>query len=98
MACPEEYDVYTEEGSQVGYIRLRWGRLTLEFPKAGGDLIYEYNFDDGMKGGFDSQEERDRHLREILDVIKGQLTLDIVDYEIVEDSNWLVEKIYGEAS
>jgi len=39
-ACPESYDaVYM--GDQVGYLRLRHGRFTVECPDAGGNLVYE---------------------------------------------------------
>ena len=27
-ACPEQYDVFKDE-KQVGYVRLRWGNLTV---------------------------------------------------------------------
>ena len=29
-ACPEQYDVYNEEGIQVGYLRLRWGHFSAQ--------------------------------------------------------------------
>lgn len=67
-ACPEQYDVYDGRGSQVGYVRLRWGVLEAEFEECGGPTIYTHAFtDDGdmFKGAFDSQEEREYHLNQI---------------------------------
>lgn len=31
-ACPEQYDVLDKSGNTVGYVRLRWGGLTCEYP------------------------------------------------------------------
>ncbi len=44
-ACPEQYDV-TLDLVQVGYIRLRHGHLTVNFPNVTGEVIYE-SFPDG---------------------------------------------------
>lgn len=96
-ACPEQYDVYTKNGDQVGYVRLRWGTLRVDYPKVGCETIYEYKFEDGMKGGFDDQEERDTYLNQIVDTLKPLLYVTDKEckYEIVEDADWLLEKIYG---
>ena len=40
FACPEQYDVYDQEGNQVAYFRLRHGRFTVESPDCGGELVY----------------------------------------------------------
>ena len=40
FACPEQYDVYDQEGNQVAYFRLRHGRFTAESPDCGGKLVY----------------------------------------------------------
>lgn len=39
-ACPEQYDVYFE-GSQLGYLRLRHGIFTAEYPDCGGYIVYD---------------------------------------------------------
>ena len=64
-ACPEQYDVYDEAGSQVGYVRLRWGHLSASAPDFGWDVVYEYDFSDGLQGCFDDQTQRDSFLQEI---------------------------------
>lgn len=59
-ACPEQYDVTDSDGKQVAYVRLRWGRLTVQCPDVGGALVYDYSFeDDDLKGRFDSVDERE---------------------------------------
>lgn len=95
-ACPEQYDVYNESGNQVGYIRLRYGLLTLEYPANGCVTIYEYKFEDGMKGGFDNQEERDKYLQIMFNVLLETLEITTeCDYVIVDNPNWLLDKLYG---
>lgn len=57
-ACPEQYDAYL--GTQmIGYLRLRHGRFTVEYPDSGGDLVYWAN--PQGDGVFDC-EERDIYL------------------------------------
>lgn len=96
LACPEQYNVYTEDGSQAGYIRLRWGTLSLEYPDTGCDLAYCYNFPDNLKGSFDNEEERETYINEIIDVIKEKLFIEgDVNLEVFDDTNKLMERIYG---
>jgi hypothetical protein len=40
-ACPEQYDAFNDSGVQVGYLRLRHGRFTVEAPDSGGLLLYQ---------------------------------------------------------
>lgn len=64
-ACPEQYDVFVKENNEkikIGYLRLRWGRFTVEYPSAGGECIYEKTFHDPYKGHFDNEEERQHYL------------------------------------
>ena len=63
-ACPEQYDVFNEEGAQVAYVRLRWGSLYAECPDVGGTEIY-YTGVGNDAGCFRSEDERRRHLRKI---------------------------------
>ena len=67
-ACPEQYDV-EYNGKQVGYIRLRFGGLTVEYPDVGGEIIYEASIGDGWCGEFESEEQREYHLNKIADRI-----------------------------
>lgn len=68
-ACPEQYDVFLPSGKQIGYVRLRHGGLRASCPDYGGDEVYWCNFDDGWKGLFDSDEERQEHLKKIAEAI-----------------------------
>lgn len=68
-ACPEQYDVYDDKEKIVGYVRLRWGRLTCEYPDVGGELIYDADIGDSWCGEFDNDEQRQFHLMAIADKI-----------------------------
>lgn len=39
-ACPEQYDVYAPDGKQIGYLRLRHGRFTAQYPDYMGSEVY----------------------------------------------------------
>lgn len=54
MACPEQYDVFDAEGTQVGYLRLRHGYFRADYPDHGGDTVYEA--DTSGDGMFDDDE------------------------------------------
>ena len=95
-SCPEQYSVYTDNGSLAGYIRLRWGELTMEYPDVGCELAYSHSFSDKMKGSFDSEEEREHFISEIVDVIKEKLFInDDVNLELFVDTDKLMERVYG---
>lgn len=69
-ACPEQYDVYDDNHNLVGYVRLRWGDITCEYPDVFGDVIYSASVSkDGLAGMFDSEEQRRYHLSAIADRI-----------------------------
>lgn len=68
FAYPEQYDV-EYDGKQVGYIRLRWGGLTVEYPNVGGEVIYEASIGDGWTGEFESEKQRQYHLNNIANKI-----------------------------
>lgn len=72
-ACPEQYDVYDNDHNIVGYVRLRWGGLSCEYPDVGGEEIYSANIGDGWTGSFDNQEDRDYHLNAIANRILGKI-------------------------
>ena len=68
--CPEQWEVFTERGEQVGYIRLRHGRLSCKYPDVNGVEVYSHNFvESRSKGCFYDQEERNHYLSECLDEI-----------------------------
>lgn len=67
-ACPEQYDVYYDE-LQVGYVRLRWGNLTVTYPDYDGEVIYREGIGEGLTGMFESEEQRKHYLDIIADKI-----------------------------
>jgi hypothetical protein len=66
-ACPEQYDVFDSSGKQVGYVRLRHGKLRCDYPVCGDEVIYEA--EPKGNGGFDSDDERIFHLGKIASCI-----------------------------
>lgn len=72
-ACPEQYDVMTEDNNIVGYVRLRFGALTCEYPDVGGEMIYSAFFDDDFMGSFDDAEQRNYYLNIVADKILEKL-------------------------
>jgi len=70
--CPEQYDVY-KGTKQVGYVRLRWGNLTVDFPNALDKLIYSKDFGNGYKGCFNDDNERILYLKKVAKCIKEEL-------------------------
>ena len=69
QACPEQYDVIDNTGNMVGYVRLRFGRLTCDYPDVGGEKIYCANIGNEWCGIFPDDEQRDYHLRMIANKI-----------------------------
>lgn len=67
--CPEQYDVYDKFGNRVGYIRLRWGGLTCEYPDVGGERIYFAKVGDKHCGRFPTERSREYHLHKIEEII-----------------------------
>lgn len=68
-ACPEQYDAFLDK-KQVGYLRLRHGSFTVDYPNAmGGTIYHAYPKGDGM---FHS-EERDFYLTEAKKAIISHL-------------------------
>ena len=63
IACPEQYDIYTESCEPVAYFRLRHGNLCV-YPRDAYDIdwntiIYERHYGDD-RGCFESQRERNK--------------------------------------
>ena len=73
-SCPEQYDVYKvgiKNLELVGYVKLRFGELTVKVPDSTGEIIYNIKFPNGLKGNFSSYDERKKYLRIIKNVIKS---------------------------
>lgn len=62
-ACPEQYDVFFQD-FQIGYLRLRHGNFTANYPDHGGTIAYH-----GYPRGDGSFEDDERFffLREAVD-------------------------------
>lgn len=94
ISCPEQYDVYRDNGELCAYIRLRYGILRVDYPNIDGKMIYVKHFGDDFKGSFDSDEERTKYLKEISIVLKNKILEGISNniddnecfYEIVNQS------------
>ena len=72
--CPEQYDAFINS-DKIGYIRLRHGHFSCDYlpsGELGEDNIRLYDFifeNDGYKGAFDTEEEREKYL----DICKEKL-------------------------
>ena len=56
-ACPEQYDVFYGV-DQVGYVRIRYGVLSLYYPDVNGSMIYCFDYNDDWLGKFPTAEDR----------------------------------------
>lgn len=65
-AFPEQYDAYDEDGQQVGYLRLRHGRFSVEVPDVGERKVFEAAPEG--QGSF-TDEERAGYLQQAVDAI-----------------------------
>jgi hypothetical protein len=69
-ACPEQYDVLTATGKQVGYLRLRRGYFRADVPDCGGETVYEAK---PRGDGVFEADERERYLSEAVAAIKAHI-------------------------
>lgn len=63
-ACPEQYDVFDPQGTQIGYLRLRHGRFRADYPDCGGETVYVSN----TKG--DGVFEEDERIPELTNAVR----------------------------
>ena len=68
-AFPEQYDVFNSNDNIVGYVRLRFGGLTCDYPNVDGECIYSTNIGNEWTGSFENEEQRMKHLNNIADKI-----------------------------
>lgn len=72
IACPEQYELFTETGRQVGYFRLRHGEFRVDYPECSYHTVYE-TWDsellDGSDGIFTSDEVRVREMQKGVDAL-----------------------------
>ena len=69
---PEQYEVFDSNSNQVGYVKLRFGYLRVDYPDCGGEVIYDHEFSDSWKGSF-TEEEREHYLKEIAEIISKRI-------------------------
>ena len=66
-ACPEQYDAYI--GSrQIGYLRLRHGFFSVEYPDCGGTEVYSA---EPEGDGIFEHDERETYLRAAVTALKA---------------------------
>jgi hypothetical protein len=84
-SVPEQYDVFDlATGDQVAYVRLRFGRLTVNRPNEAGSTVYVYRWthpENRLKGQFASPVERAEQLWWIASVVipGGQTSGKVLD-------------------
>lgn len=59
----------------VGYVRLRYGNLTCEYPDVSGKIIYRHCFDEEWMGCFNSDEQQMEYLNIIADKILEKIII-----------------------
>ena len=72
-ACPEQYDAF-KDGEQVGYLRLRHGGFTVDYPDCGGEEIYEAS---PNGDGLFEDKEREFYLKQAVNAINKKLGVSI---------------------
>lgn len=80
LACPEQYDVYSQSGGRIAYVRLRHGVLTADIGGCSMSThfrIFEHEFtEDPFKGCFLDNTEREEYLGRIVDAIEERCKKD----------------------
>lgn len=71
---PEQYDVFYK-GQQVGYVRYRFGNLTVEYPDAGMERAFERELD--HQTGQMTDIERGRWLPVIARKLRARAVADV---------------------
>ncbi|CAB4134451.1 hypothetical protein UFOVP273_71 [uncultured Caudovirales phage] len=68
MACPEQYDVYLGD-KEIGYVRLRWGHLRVNYPDFMGKEVYSEQVGHEFCGEFHDDHMRRRYLKRIARIL-----------------------------
>ncbi|MFH1049933.1 MAG: hypothetical protein V1779_03265 [bacterium] len=67
--CPEQYEVF-KDGIQVGYLRLRHGFFTCDYPDCNGETVYE---EEPKGDGHFEDDERDFYLTKAIESLQDKL-------------------------
>jgi hypothetical protein len=67
-ACPEQYDVFEQDGKKVGYLRLRHGTFRADAPSCGGDTVYSSM---PRGDGIFDDDEREKELTNAVEAIQA---------------------------
>lgn len=70
-ACPEQYDVYDQAGTQVAYLRLLRGRFTASVPERGGNIVYSVTIPEGH--GTFGAGERLSYLTKAIEAVQAHI-------------------------
>jgi hypothetical protein len=77
FACPEQYDVYIKASEvdyiRVGYVRLRWGALSVDYPECGGETLLWEDISNEGHGMFDNEIVRQKWLDKIAYLINVRI-------------------------
>jgi len=81
-ACPEQYDVFAENGNQIGYLRLRHGNFRVWCPNALDEMVYHAE----PKGdGIFDNDEREFYLTEAIKAIQRHYKITETGFYYLED-------------
>ena len=69
---PEQWDVY-RDCAKVGYIRLRWGNLRVDYLDCGGKTLLDFNSGTYGFGNFDTEELRNTYLLKLVKAIDEEI-------------------------
>lgn len=89
-ACPEQYDVFDEAGKTVGYMRLRHGNFTVQYPDVRGETVYTAR---PHGDGVFIANERQHHLTQGVVALHRKITTpEITDDDNLDDDETQVEE------
>jgi len=60
-SCPEQYDAFNDKNELVGYLRVRHGYFTVNYPNVSGKQVFSSEIDGD--GNFSNEREREVYLK-----------------------------------
>lgn len=93
FACPEEYDIF-ENKKKVGYMRYRWGKVTVYSPDVNGKVLISHKYGNEMSGLFEDQDTRDLFLDIASMAVADELGLyDDGRYSVIDDEKNYIDSL-----